>query len=288
MEDKDSIERIFVSFIGSLTRDEAERTAQRLKGRDVNRVEKKWVEACAGRRLAHAVFHPVLWAQRAGEIAGYCSRQGIRICTTEHPGYPRMLREIYDPPYLLYYRSRRSLLPDAQAVAVVGTRRASRQSLSAAYRLGAEAAAAGIVLVSGLARGVDSAAHQGCVDAGGITWAVLGSGVDCIYPRSGAGLSRRILESGGALISEFPPLEGPRRWHFPKRNRIVSGLCSCVVVVEAPERSGALITADFALQEGRDVYVLPSSSDGNRMLSMQGAEEIESLHQIPGLTGTYR
>jgi DNA processing protein len=288
MEDEYRIERIFVSCMGALTSHEAERTAQRLKGRDLYRVEKKWVEACAGRRLAHAVFHPELWARQARDIAEYCSRRAIRICSIEHPDYPRMLREIYDPPYLLYCRSRKGIDPEARAVAVVGTRRASRQALSAAYRFGTEAAEAGIVLVSGLARGIDSAAHQGCVDAGGITWAVLGSGVDCIYPRSAGELARRIVASGGALISEFPPLEGPKRWHFPKRNRIVSGLCSCVVVAEAPERSGALITADFALQEGREVYTLPSSAQGNRMLSMQGAQVIESLHQILRTTGGYK
>ena len=179
---------------------------------------------------------------------------GIGCTFYRGPGYPAALAEITDPPLVLYHRGR---LPEAEApwVAVVGTRHPTGAARRAACELGGGLARLGAVTVSGLALGVDSAAHRGSVEAGGVTLAVLGNGIDRVYPRSSEALARRILLAGGALLSEYPPGTLPLAHQFPARNRIISGMCRTVVVVEAPERSGALITADFALQEGRELFV---------------------------------
>jgi DNA processing protein len=282
MKRQQVIERICISRIGSLTCSEAVYIAENVRGAELSCLERGWVESLVGRQLGRTAFTPEFWIEEAEQILRHCEQRGVRILFYHDYGYPQMLREIYDPPFALYLRGGRIDIPVNLPVAVVGTRNASRPALSASYRLGSEAADAGVPLISGLAKGIDSAAHQGCVDRKGITWAVLGSGVDHIYPSGSIRLAERILECGGALISEFPPLTGPRRWHFPKRNRIISGLSGSVVVVEAPRRSGALITVDFALDQGRDVCTLDLPAEGNLMLKQEGAPVIERLHQLPG------
>ncbi|MDR2134133.1 MAG: DNA-processing protein DprA [Treponema sp.] len=175
--------------------------------------------------------------------------------------YPPMLREIYDPPPALFFRGR---LPDPEKplVAVVGTRRPSSAAAAQAYDICRELGRRGIAVVSGLALGIDAMAHRGNLEGGGPTVAVLGSGADEIYPSSNRLLARRILESGGAILSEYPPGTGPRKWNFPARNRIISALARGTLIVEAPERSGALITARFALEQGRDLWVASSGAAG--------------------------
>ena len=179
------------------------------------------------------------------------------------PGYPAILRETARPPFMLYVRGR---LPDQgrPAVAIVGTRYPTGRGLDAAVSLGMEAAAAGVAVVSGLARGIDSGAHRGALAAGGRTFAVLGRGVDAVYPPANKELAARMVASGGGIASEYPPGTPPSRWTFPERNRIRAGLCRSTVVVEAPGVSGALISAAFALEEGRDVYVAASCMGGLR------------------------
>ncbi len=171
------------------------------------------------------------------------------------------------------------------AVALVGTRRPSASALREAYRLALEFSLAEYPVVSGLAFGIDKAAHEGALDGPGPTWAVLAGGVDSPGPRSHRRLAARILEKGGALIGEMPPGEFPSKYAFPRRNRILSGLCRGCVVVQAPEKSGALITAAFALDQNRDVYVARSglegqASGGSRALEEQGAPVISSASDI--------
>ncbi|BCX12188.1 MAG: DNA processing protein DprA [Thermosynechococcus sp.] len=182
------------------------------------------------------------------------------------PRYPPLLREIPDPPPLLYYGGNRILEILSQptpTVAIVGTRDPSEYAERWAHKLGYALARAGLIVVSGLAAGIDGAAHRGCLDAGGATLAVLATGVDMIYPPENRSLYYQIAERGG-LLSEYPRGVGVDRPHFPRRNRIIAGLCRAVIIAEAPYKSGALITARYAAEYGRDVYVLPGHLDNHR------------------------
>lgn len=199
------------------------------------------------------------------------------------PSYPTLLRELHDPPPMLYVRGEADELA-APGVAVVGARACSAYGAQVARALARDLAAAGIVVVSGLARGVDGEAHRGALESGGRTIAVLGCGIDRDYPRSHAELARRIVSSG-AVVSEYPPGVEPAPWRFPARNRIIAGLSLATVVVEARERSGALITADFALELGRDVFAVPGEitsglSAGTNDLLRQGAAPLTSARDV--------
>ena len=192
-------------------------------------------------------------AVRAGLAAS-----GLRYLGRSEQGFPPLLAAIHDPPPGLYVRGSASLdVLHVAAVAIVGARACSAYGRHVARMLGRELASAGILVVSGLARGVDGEAHRGALEAGGRTVAVLGCGVDRDYPAAHAELAARLVAGGGLIVSEYAPGVEPAPWRFPARNRIVAGLCSATVVVEARERSGALITADFALEEGREVFVVP-------------------------------
>jgi DNA processing protein len=209
----------------------------------------------------------------AGELERL-SRQGITVVHPGHPSYPRLLAEISGRPSILYVRG--ELAPaDDVSVAIVGTRRATPYGRQAAERIAAELAQAGITVVSGLARGVDAAAHRAALEAGGRTIAVLGSGPDVIYPAEHRRLAEQILESG-AILSELPPGAKPDAQNFPARNRIVSGMTLGTLIIEAPLRSGALITASFAGDQGREVFVIPGSifaqtAEGTNALLRDGA-----------------
>lgn len=191
--------------------------------------------------------------------------------------YPRAFKVLHDPPKTFYVRGNPALLCRV-SVAVVGTRRASEHALAVAGDFSETFARAGLVVVSGLAFGVDASSHEGALAAGGLTVAVLGSGVDdaSVYPRANFPLARRILETGGAVVSENPPGTKPRDWDFPKRNRLIAALGAATVVVEAPEKSGSIITAKYALELGRDVYAVPAdalreSAYGSNRLIADGA-----------------
>lgn len=193
----------------------------------------------------------------------------------DRPEYPPLLAELHDPPACLYLRGGPAEILSRTAVAVVGARSCSRYGAQVARELARELAAAGVVVVSGLARGIDGEAHRGALAAEGLTVAVLGCGIDRDYPRAHAQLAGRIVQSG-LVVSEYPPGVEPAPWRFPARNRIVAGLARATVVVEARERSGALITADFALELGRDVFAVPGEitsglSSGTNDLIRQGA-----------------
>ncbi len=208
---------------------------------------------------------------------------GARAVTWDDPAYPARLRRIPLPPYLLYVRGDPALL-DTRAVAVVGTRRASAYGRRAAVELAGELAAAGVTIVSGLALGVDAAAHQAALDRGGATVAVLGCGVDVVYPERNRALAARVAAEG-ALVSEYPPGRPPDAGNFPARNRIVSGLALATLVVEAGAKSGALITAELALEQGGDVFAVPGSifsptSEGTNRLIASGAGVARSADDI--------
>lgn len=202
--------------------------------------------------------------------------------------YPPYLSEIPQPPSELYYLGELDFsLP---AVAVVGTRRATRYGLEAAYKLSFDLASSGILVVSGLALGIDSQAHRGAVEAGGKTIAVLGSGVKNIHPLQNKILAQKIAAGHGAVVSEFPPAYPPDKWTFPQRNRIIAGLSRAVIVVEAPEKSGALITARMALDYNRDVGAVPGeitslNSYGTNMLLKMGAAVIRSADDVLEMLG---
>jgi DNA processing protein len=196
---------------------------------------------------------------RAEKDAAFMEKRGIRWVSAAESGYPPLLREIYDPPAVLFYRG---ALPPAEtpSAAIVGTRKPCAAAARWAYETARDLSAAGVTVISGLAFGIDAMAHRGCVEAASSAGAapaaaVFGSSVDEVYPASNRSLARRIVAEGGVLLSEYPVGTRPAKWTFPARNRIISGLCRCTVIVEAGEKSGALITADFALDQGRDLYV---------------------------------
>jgi DNA processing protein len=215
------------------------------------------------------------------KLAGEWERKGIHICSLNDPDYPQLLLNTFNPPYVFYYRG---ILPATEnMIAIVGARHASPYGRNIAAMLASELAEAGVWVVSGAARGIDTAAHQGALTKG-YTMAVLGCGVDINYPPENGKLLSQIAECG-TVISEYPPGTSAHPGHFPARNRIINGLSRGIVVVEAAEKSGALITADFALEEGRDVFAVPGSifsesSKGTHRLIKQGAKLIDSTADI--------
>lgn len=198
-------------------------------------------------------------------------------------GYPERLNVLPDPPACLFIKGH--FLSSMPCVAIVGARRPTVYGLEVANRLAKDLALAGVAVVSGLARGVDGAAHVGALDAEGKTWAVLGSGLDCVYPKEHERLAERILKGCGALISEYPLGFSPKKEHFPKRNRIIAALADGLVVVEAGEKSGTLITVGFALDLGREVMAVPGSvfserSKGTHALIRQGAQLVQNATEV--------
>ena len=214
----------------------------------------------------------------ADVIVRQCEKQHIAMVPLTDERYPASLREIADPPLILYVRG---MLPDVTnqlAIAVVGTRKATRYGLQAARYFGGVLAQNGCIIVSGMARGVDGAANRAALDAGAYTVAVLGCGVDVCYPWQHEQLMRDIA-AHGAVISEYPPGTQPAAHHFPERNRIITGLCRATLVIESPKKSGSLISADRALEQGRDVFAVPGdinrpNSAGCNQLIRQGAAEL--------------
>ena len=207
----------------------------------------------------------------------------VRLLPRTDSDYPALLREISDPPPALYVRG--EFLPeDRKAVAIVGSRQAGDYGRRMAAGFAHELAEAGVTVVSGLARGVDTAAHQGALKGGGRTIACLGCGVDVAYPYENRALARAIAERG-AVVSEYPMTAPPDAWHFPSRNRVVSGLSLGVVIIEAPKGSGALITADCAVDQNREVFAVPGQIDnprsrGPHALIKDGAKLVESVEDI--------
>ncbi len=215
-------------------------------------------------------------------LEGLRSR-GIRVITPHDHAFPERLNEIYDPPALLFAKGE-DPPADCPWVAVVGSRKASNYGKWAAESIGEELARRGVAVISGAAYGVDGHAHLGCLKASGFTVAVLGCGIDRVYPPGHAHLLDRIAAQG-CVLSEYPPGSDPLPWRFPHRNRIIAGIAHAVVVVEASEKSGALITADLALEEGREVLAIPGPitsalSQGTNALIQKGAKLVNSVEDI--------
>jgi DNA processing protein len=209
--------------------------------------------------------------------------------TVWDPNYPQALRDIPDPPVLLYGYGN---LPEGPALAIVGTRHPSDFGRVFTEQLSEELAAADMVIVSGLARGIDTAAHRGALSAEGRTLAVLGCGIDRVYPPENIKLYHQIIEQG-TLISEYPPGSEPLPGHFPGRNRIISGLCKGTLVIEACRKSGSLITSEFALEQGREVMAVPGGVDrktsyGPNLLIKQGAHPVTEAVEILEILGVSR
>lgn len=237
--------------------------------REIEDLTEKGMEALKDRNL-----HP------AGEILRQCMDKNIRICTFHDAAYPGRLKNISDPPLVLYYKGRLPDMDGAPVITIVGTRKATPYGVKTAGKLGGQIARCGAVVVCGMAEGIDGAGAAGALSADGMVVGVLGSGVDLVYPACNRSLFADV-ERYGCLMSEFPPGTPPFGWNFPKRNRIMSGLANGVLVVEAPEKSGALITARLAAEQGRDVFVAPGNLDmpscvGSNALLREGAISVGS------------
>jgi DNA processing protein len=241
----------------------------------------------------HLVRPPTDWTYRrfcAGfDESAYLAalgRRGVRWLPRTAPAFPARLRAIHDPPAGLFVRGGAGAeLLDRPAVAIVGARSCSAYGSHVARSVASELARAGLVVVSGLARGIDAEAHRGSLAAAAATVAVLGCGVDRDYPAAHRELARLIVDGGGLIVSEYAPGVDPAPWRFPARNRIVAGLSAATVVVEARERSGALITADLALEEGREVFAVPGEitsalSAGTNGLLRLGATPLTSAADV--------
>jgi len=221
------------------------------------------------------------------EVMEKLDQEGINVLTIKDEKYPKLLKEIYSPPALLYYKGRLSPEQDEFSLAVVGTRKFSSYGRQVTPEIVRTLAKSGLVIVSGLALGIDSLAHEASLDVKGRTLAVLGSGLDRenIYPSYNRYLADEIVDSGGLLISEYPPGTRPLKHFFPQRNRIISGLSLGTLVIEAPEDSGALLTARYALEQNREIFAVPGSiynenSFGTNNLIKMGAKLVSSAQDI--------
>ena len=222
--------------------------------------------------------------QAAEQELARAQAAGVKLLCLNDPGYPEPLKNIYDPPVVLYVRGDLQVL-DSAGIAVVGTRHPTPYGMGMAERLACDLSAHGLIIFSGLARGVDSAAHRGAVQARGKTVGVLGTGVDVIYPRENKKLVEQMLELGGAIVSEFPMGTSPTPQNFPIRNRIISGLSAGVLVIEAGEYSGTRITARCALEQCREVFAVPGNvtnrlSWGPNTLIKQGAKLVATWEDV--------
>jgi DNA processing protein len=225
-------------------------------------------------------------AKAARELERVREMEGADVLVLDDGAYPQLLREIPDPPVTLYVRGRWAECLEAPCVAVVGSRRCSTYGQNVALMLARDLASRGVTIVSGLARGIDAAAHRGALEVGGRTVAVLGTGLDEVYPRDHRRLAAEILERGGALVTQFPLGTPPVAENFPYRNRIISGLSLGIVVVEAAENSGSLITARLALEQGREVYAVPgnitsrNSFGSNYLIKGAGAKLVQQWQDV--------
>ena len=228
----------------------------------------------------------------ARDILNECKQKNIRILTFADDRYPVKLRNIYDPPLVLYYTGKLPDWEEAPVIGVVGTRKATVYGVNTARRFGAQISACGAIVVSGGAAGIDTAALEGALEAGGPVVAVLGCGVDVVYPAKNRGLFERIRQNG-CLISEYKPGEQALSWHFLPRNRIITGMSNGLLVVEAPEKSGALNSARHAMEQGRDVFVVPGNVDvetcagSNALLEENAVAALSGWHVVREYAAIY-
>jgi DNA processing protein len=237
-----------------------------------------------GRPLRTRAWNPPATLEAAAETERRLTGGSLGSIFYWDEAYPALLREIYDPPPVLFWRGA-APRHDMLTAAIVGTRLPTGAARKAAFRLAFELARQGVAVVSGLARGIDSEAHEGCLAGRGYTVAVLGNGIDAVCPAGSQSTARSLLAAGGTILSEYPPGTPPAKHHFPARNRIISGMARTVVVVQAPERSGALITAEYALEQGRDLAVhadgaCGTAGAGGRALADAGAPLIRGASEL--------
>ncbi|GAA0795057.1 DNA-processing protein DprA [Marinobacterium sediminicola] len=263
----------------------------RQDGVDLPRLLRGEISLPQGIRLRSDTLSAVHDYQSRGELYArterlleYAEQQQFHLLSLSDPNYPELLQQIPDPPVLLWVRGDAGVLSMPQ-LAVVGSRKASRAGCRLAYEFSSTLSASGLLPVSGLALGVDAAVHQACVDRQAPTLAVVGTGLDRVYPHRNQALAAGIVEQGGAIVSEYPPGTAPLPGNFPRRNRIISGLAVGTLVVEAAPRSGSLITARQALEQGREVFAIPGSihnplSRGCHALIREGATLVEEVGQI--------
>lgn len=221
--------------------------------------------------------------KKTEEVLKIIEKESILMVKFDDELYPNKLKEIYDPPTSLYYKGNINKKSEL-VISVVGSRKASSYGLEQAYKISKELAKNGVTIVSGMASGIDSMAHRAALDANNITYGILGCGVDVIYPYENRKLYEEVIEKG-AIISEFPPTTKPFKYNFPIRNRIISGMSDGVVVIEASNKSGSLISVNFALEQGRDVFSVPGNIDsfnsiGANLLIKDGAIMVTSVEDI--------
>ena len=217
-------------------------------------------------------------------FAGQISRYSIKALTLHDQEFPQILTEIPDPVSILFYQGNLGSLPERK-ISMVGSRQASYTGLTAAKQIARDLSMAGITVVSGFAYGIDAASHQGCIEGGSPTVAVMGCGLDCNYPADHSGLRRKVLDSGGVLLTEYAPGEKPMAGNFPYRNRIIAAMGEALVLVEAKIRSGSLRTVDHALAQGKEVFVYPGDPsslhfEGNHQLLREGGHYFTSARDI--------
>ena len=239
-----------------------------------------------GGELAEKItfFQEIEFDRRIQKEIQYMKKQQIHFITIEEKEYPDKLRQIYDPPIGIYVKGNTEIL-SKYGIGIVGCRNCSPYGERIAKKFSYELAQKGITIISGLARGIDSYAHIGCLMAEGRTIAVVGCGLDKVYPKENLKLEQIILKKGGVIISEYPIGTPPLKMNFPARNRIISGLANGILVVEAKEKSGTLITVDFALEQGKDVFIVPGNIDsenstGTNRLIKEGAKMVTNIEDI--------
>ena len=212
---------------------------------------------------------------KAEKIDKICRLRSIQRVSLSDESYPPLLREIHNPPVVLYFIGRLAD-PEKPLLGMVGTRKPGADAATQAYDIARDMGRAGVSVISGLALGIDSASHRGNIASGIPGYAVLGSGIDEVYPSSNKILAKKILENSGAIISEYSPGTPPDKWRFPERNRIIAALSRGVLIVQAPKKSGALITAYMALDQGKDVWVASSGIKKQGIFDIRGTEKLES------------
>lgn len=237
-----------------------------------------------GEKIADKIVD-MTYRENLEKYAKYMKKYDIGVITILDKDYPERLKHIYDAPMILYYKGNKKLLNHSYTIGMIGCRRCSEYGKQVSLTFSNKLAKQGVSIISGMAKGIDSYSHMGCIQAGGKTIAVLGNGLDQIYPKENVGLYNKILETEGLILSEYVIGTKPNKLNFPARNRIISGLSDGVIVVEAKEKSGTLNTVDFALDQGKDVFVVPGnitseSSIGTNELIKQGAKCITCVEDV--------
>lgn len=237
-----------------------------------------------GEKIANKIID-ITYRKDLEQYVNYMKKYHIGIITILDNDYPKKLKQIYDAPMILYYKGNKELLNHSHIIGMIGCRECSKYGKQVALSFSYELAKQGICIISGMAKGIDSYSHKGCINAKGKTIAILGNGLDQIYPKENHILYNEILQTGGLILSEYVIGTKPNRLNFPARNRIISALSDGIIVVEAREKSGTLNTVDFALDQGKDVFVIPgnitnSNSIGTNELIKQGAKCITDIKDI--------